>query len=145
MAAEAAGNSTSSCKKQDKQQQTQTCSCGALCGLLRNTVEATEMESGCMACGGSDHSYRTCVQVGAAIHRRLATLDPGKDMTDVVEIILRLLVWGWREARFGEEIMCLSYTPRGDVIAAGGGTGSIFFMSAQTGENILCPLSGHSR
>ena len=72
-------------------------------------------------------------------------LGPGKDMTLVVDIILRLLMWGWREARFGEEITCLSYTPGGDIISAGGSGGSVFFMSAQTGEKILCPLNGHSR
>jgi hypothetical protein len=63
----------------------------------------------------------------------------------VVDIILRrLLMWGWREARFGEAITCMSYTPWGDIIAAGGGSGSIFFMSAQTGEKIVCPVRCHS-
>ena len=66
--------------------------------------------------------------VGVALHYwpKLMTLDPGKDMMDVVEIIMRLLMWGWREARLGEEIRCLSYTPRGDVIATGGASASIF-------------------
>ena len=102
------------------------------------------MEGGCIACGGSDHSHCTCVLVGAALHRWMLQLGPGKDMTLVVDIILRLLMWGWREARFGEEITCLSYTLGGDIISAGGRGGSIFFMSAQTGEKILCPLTGHS-
>ena len=65
-------------------------------------------------------------------------------MTLVVDIILRLLMWGWREARLGERIMCMSYTPGGDIISAGGSEGSVFFMSAQTGEKILCPLNAHS-
>ena len=66
-------------------------------------------------------------------------------MTLVVDIILRLLMWGWREARFGEEITCLSYTPGGNIISAGGRGGSIFFMSAQTGEKILCLFRSHSK
>ena len=102
------------------------------------------MESGCIACSGADHSHLTCVHVGAALHRWMLQLGPGKDMTLVVDIILRLLMWGWREARFGEEITCLSYTPGGDIISAGGSGGSVFFMSAQTGEKILCPLRGHN-
>jgi WD40 repeat protein len=40
-------------------------------------------------------------------------------------------------------ITCMSYTPGGDIISAGGRGGSVFFMSAQTGEKILCPLRGH--
>ena len=79
--------------------------------------------------------------VGAALHRWMLQLGPGKDMTLVVDIILRLLMWGWRETRFGEQIECMSYTPGGDIISAGGGGGSVFFMSAQTGEKILCPLT----
>ena len=106
---------------------------------------STKMEGGCIACGGSDHFHCTCVLVGAALHRWMLQLGPGKDMTLVVDIILRLLMWGWREARFGEEITCLSYTPGGDIISAGGSGGSVFFMSAQTGEKILCPVNGHSR
>ena len=35
----------------------------------------------------------------------------------------------------------MSYTPGGDIISAGGRGGSVFFMSAQTGEKILCPLT----
>ena len=63
-------------------------------------------------------------------------------MTLVVDIILRLLMWGWREARFGEGIACLSYTKVGHVIAAGcSSRGRIYFMSAQTGEKILCPVT----
>ena len=114
-------------------------------GTATTLVGATEMESGCIACGGSDHSHCTCVLVGAALHRWMLQLGPGKDMTLVVDIILRLLMWGWREARFGEAITCLSYTPGGDIISAGGSGGSVFFMSAQTGEKILCPLRGHSK
>ena len=113
-------------------------------GTATALVGATEMEGGCIACGGSDHSHCTCVLVGAALHRWMLQLGPGKDMTLVVDIILRLLMWGWREARFGEEITCLSYTPGGDIISAGGSGGSVFFMSAQTGEKILCPLRGHN-
>jgi WD40 repeat protein len=94
------------------------------------------MESGCIACSGADHSHLTCVHVGAALHRWMLQLGPGKDMTLVVDIILRLLMWGWREARCGEPIMRLSYTPGGNIISAGGQDGSVFFMSAQTGEKI---------
>jgi WD40 repeat protein len=114
-------------------------------GTAAALVGATEMESGCIACGGSDHSHRTCVLVGAALHRWFLQLAPGKDMKEVLDIILGLLMWGWREARFGEEITCLSYTPGGDIISAGGTGGSIFFMSAQTGEKIVRPVTGHSR
>ena len=32
--------------------------------------------------------------------------------------------------------------PGGDIILAGGSEGIVFFMSAQTGEKILCPLRG---
>ena len=102
------------------------------------------MEGGCVACGGSDHSHCTCVLVGAGLHHWLQQLGPGKDMTLVVDIILRLLMWGWQDARFGEQITCLSYTPGGDIISAGGSSGSIFFMRAQTGEKILRPLRGHN-
>ena len=50
---------------------------------------ATEMgESGCIACGGSGHSHRTCVLVGAALRHLLQQSNPEKDPTDVVEIIL---------------------------------------------------------
>jgi hypothetical protein len=110
-------------------------------GTATARVGSTEMEGGCIACGGSDHSHCTCVLVGAALYSWMLQLGPGKDMTLVVDIILRLLMWGWREARFGEEITCLSYTAVGDIISAGGSEGSVFFMSAQTGEKILCPVS----
>ena len=106
---------------------------------------ATQMESGCIACSGADHSHLTCVHVGAALHRWMLQLGPGKDMTLVVDIILRLLMWGWREARCGEPIMRLSYTPGGNIISAGGQDGSVFFMSAQTGEKILCLFRSHSK
>jgi hypothetical protein len=125
------------------------CSSAAMTGggtaTATTRAGATEMEGGCIACSGADHSHLTCVRVGAALHRWMLQLGPGKDMTLVVDIILRLLMWGWREARFGEEITCLSYTPGGDIISAGGSGGSVFFMSAQTGEKILCPVNGHSR
>jgi hypothetical protein len=74
------------------------------------------MESGCIACGRTDHSHLTCVLVGAALHRWVRQWAPEKDMTLVVDIILRLLMWGWREAHFGEVLTCLSYTKLGDVI-----------------------------
>jgi len=92
------------------------------------------MQGGCTACGVSGHSHVTCVLLGAALHRWMLQLGPGKDMTLVVDIILRLLMWGWREARCGEPIITLSYTPGVDIISAGGRGGSVFFMSAQTGE-----------
>ena len=103
------------------------------------------MESGFIACGGADHSHLTCVLVGAALHRLVRqwasekdmTLVVEKDMTLVVDIILPLQMWGWREARFGEDVTCLSYTIVGDVIAAGSRSGRIFSMSAQTGEKSL--------
>jgi len=72
-------------------------------------------------------------------------------MTLVVDIILRLLMWGWREACFDDKITCLSYTKWGDVIAVSvlcesegavaSTEGNIFFMNAQTGEKILCPVT----
>ena len=65
-------------------------------------------------------------------------------MTLVVDIILRLLMWGWREAHFGEVVTCLSYTKLGDLIAAGSRSGRIFVMSAQTGEKSLCTVNAHS-
>jgi WD40 repeat protein len=103
---------------------------------LVGACTGVQMEDGCTACGVSGHSHVTCVLLGAALHRWMLQLGPGQDMTLVVDIILRLLMWGWREARCGEPIMCLSYTPGGDIISAGGQDGSVFFMSAQTGEKI---------
>ena len=96
----------------------------------------------CIACGGSGHSHCTCILLGAAVHRKL---DPHKDMTDVVDVILRLLLWDWRDARVGDNITCLGYAPSCDVIAAGSQTGKLVFINAQTGDKILCPVSGHSR
>ena len=95
---------------------------------------------GCIACGGFGHSHCTCVLLGAALHRKL---DPHKDMKDVVDAILRLLLWDWREARVDEAITCLSYAPSSGVIAAGSGKGMLYFIDAQTGEKILCPVRGH--
>jgi WD40 repeat protein len=117
------------------------------------------MESGCIACGGADHSHLTCVLVGAALHRwvrqcnnlfnllsslPITTCLQLGEMTLVVDIILRLLMWGWREAHFGEVVTCLSYTKLGDVIAAGSRSGRIFVMSAQTGEKSLFTVNAHS-
>ena len=93
----------------------------------------------CIACGGSGHSYLTCVLLGAALHRKL---DTRKDMTDVLDVILRLLLWDWkerREASVDEEITCLSYAPSCDVIAVGSRAG-ICFINAQTGEKIWSPV-----
>ena len=98
---------------------------------------------GCIACGGADHSHLTCVLVGAALHRWVRQWAPEKDMTLVVDIILRLLMWGWREAHFGEFLTCLSYTKLGDVIVAGSRSGRIFVMSAQTGEKSLCTVNAN--
>ena len=96
---------------------------------------------GCIACGGFGHSHCTCVLLGAALHRKL---DPHKDMKDVVDVILRLLLlWDWREARVDKEITCLSYAPSCDVMVAGSRAG-ICFIKAQTGEKILCPVTGHN-
>ena len=64
-------------------------------------------------------------------------------MKDVVDVILRLLLWDWRETRVDGEIMCLSYAPNCDIIAAGFKSGQLFFINAQTGEKILCPVRGH--
>ena len=66
-------------------------------------------------------------------------------MKDVVDVILRLLLWDWRETRVDGEINCLSYAPNCDIIAAGCKSGQLFFINAQTGEKILCPVSGHSQ
>ena len=93
-----------------------------------------------MACGGSGHSHRACVLLGAALHRRFLKLDSHKGMKDVVDVILRLLLWDWRETGVDEEIYCLSYAPSCDVIAAGSESGKIVFINAQTGEKILCSL-----
>jgi WD40 repeat protein len=95
----------------------------------------------CIACGRADHSHLTCVLVCAALHRWVRQWAPEKDMTLVVDIILRLLMWGWREAHFGEFLTCLSYTKLGDVIVAGSRSGRIFVMSAQTGEKRLCNVA----
>ena len=62
-------------------------------------------------------------------------------MTLVVDIILCLLMWGCREAHFGEDVTCLSYTKLGDMIAEGSRSGCIFVMSAQTGEKSLCTVT----
>ena len=60
-------------------------------------------------CGGSGHSHRVCVLLGAVLHRKL---DPHKDMKDVVDVILRLLLWDWREVCCHEVMQCLSYALR---------------------------------
>ena len=62
----------------------------------------------------------------------------------MVDVILRLLLWDWRETRVDGEIMCLSYAPNCDIIAAGFKSGQLFFINAQTGEKILCPVTGHT-
>jgi WD40 repeat protein len=113
--------------------------------VMRDTV-IPDMKKcyGCIACGGADHSHLTCVLVGAALHRWVRQWAPEKDMTLVVDNILRLLMWGWREAHFGEVVTCLSYTKLGDLIAAGSRSGRIFVMSAQTGEKSLCTVNAHS-
>ena len=110
--------------------------------VMRDTV-IPDMKKcyGCIACGGADHSHLTCVLVGAALHRWVRQWAPEKDMTLVVDNILRLLLWGWREAHFGEVVTCLSYTKLGDLIAAGSRSGRIFVMSAQTGEKRLCNVA----
>ena len=97
---------------------------------------------GCIACGGFGHSHCTCVLLGAALHRKL---DPHKDMTDLVDVILRLLLWDWKEASVGEQISCLSYAPHCGIIAAGCKAGKFVFIDAQTGENIFCPVSCSDR
>ena len=65
-------------------------------------------------------------------------------MKDVVDVILRLLLWDWRETRVDGNINCLSYAPNCDIIASGCGSGELFFIDAQTGEKILCPVSCES-
>jgi WD40 repeat protein len=62
-------------------------------------------------------------------------------MQDVVDVILRMLLWDWRETGIDDNILCLSYAPSCDVIAVGCESGKIFFIDAQMGENILCPVS----
>jgi len=58
------------------------------------------------------------------------------------DVILRLLLlWDWRETRVDGDILCLSYAPNCDIIAAGCESGKLFFINAQTGEKILCPVS----
>ena len=60
----------------------------------------------------------------------------------MVDVILRLLLWDWRETRVDGEIVCLSYAPNCDIITAGCMSGQLFFINAQTGEKILCPVRG---
>jgi WD40 repeat protein len=62
-----------------------------------------------------------------------------------VDVILRLLLWDWRETLIDGNITCLSYAPNCDIIAAGCGSGTLFFINAQTGEKILCPVTVHTR
>ena len=52
----------------------------------------------------------------------------------MVDIILRLMLWDWRETHVDEEITCLSYAPSRDVIAAGSEACTLCFINAQTGE-----------
>jgi hypothetical protein len=94
---------------------------------------------GCIVCGGSGHSHRACVVLGAALHRKLDAKD------DLVEVILRLLLWrDWGVARFDRGVACLSYGP-GDVIAIGHEGGSLHLICAGTGQKIRSMVKGRSR
>ena len=50
---------------------------------------------------------------------------------------------GWGTVRFDAGIHCVQYGPAGDVVAASDSDGRIHFICAQTGEALVCPLSGH--
>ena len=90
----------------------------------------------CAACRVAGHGNK-CVEIRKALLRLF-----GK--ADVVEKVLEHYygACGWDTARLDAEIMCVQYGPGGDVIAAGDNDGSIHFICAQTGEKILCPLTG---
>ena len=94
----------------------------------------------CAACRAAGHGDGACVVLCAGLH----ALFDGK--ADVVDLVLRHYygACGWGTARFDAGIRCVQYGPAGDVIAAGSSDGRIHFICAQTGEKILCPLSGHS-
>ena len=66
-------------------------------------------------------------------------------MKDVVDVILRLLLWDWRETRVDEDVLCLGYTLSCDDIAAGSRQGELVFINAQSGEKMLCTarVDGH--
>ena len=93
----------------------------------------------CAACRAAGHGS-ACVLLPMGLRRLLH----GKD--DLVDLVLRHYygACGWDTARFDAAIRCVQYGPAGDVIAAGDEAGRIHFICAQTGEKILCPLSGHS-
>jgi WD40 repeat protein len=103
--------------------------------LSPEDAEGRDQARGCILCGGSGHSHRACVVIGAALHRKLDAKN------DVVEVILRLLWRDWREERFERGITCLSYGP-GDVLAVGDDGGNIHLIRAETGQKILWPVSG---
>ena len=103
------------------------------------------MRRGCIVCGGSGHSHRTCVLLSAAIHHKS---DLHKDMMDVVDVILSLLLWNWRpfrEARIDVETLFLNYAPSCDVFAARSQSGKHLLIIAHTGQIIrhliLCPIA----
>ena len=94
----------------------------------------------CAACRAAGHGNACqCVEIRRALLRRF-----GK--TDVVDLILQHYygACGWRTARFDAGIHCVQHGPAGDVVAASDSDGRIHFICAQTGEKIVCPLSGHS-
>ena len=65
----------------------------------------------------------------------------------MVDLVLRHYygACGWGTARFDAGIQCVQYGPGlGDVIAAVADDRRIHFICAQTGEKILCPLTGHT-
>ena len=93
----------------------------------------------CAACLAAGHGNGACVVLCAGLH----VLFDGK--ADVVDLVLRHYygACGWSTARFDSAIMCVQYGPAGDVIAAGDGVGRLHLICAQTGEQILRPLTGH--
>ena len=96
----------------------------------------------CAACRAAGHGDGACVVLCAGLHTLLA----GK--ADVVDLVLRHYygACGWGTARFDAGIQCVQYGPGlGDVIAAGASDGRIHFICTQTGEKILCPLTGYTR
>jgi len=93
----------------------------------------------CAACRAAGHGDGACVVLCAGLH----ALFDGK--ADVVDVLLRHYygACGWGTVHIDAKIYCVQYGPAGDVIAAGSSDGRIHFICAQTGEKILCFLTGH--
>ena len=89
----------------------------------------------CHLCGGTGHGTSTCVILGTFLHAKLNA------KVDVVDLVMRF-VCEWGTIVFDDDVNCLSYAPRGDVLCIGAKGGSIQVFDVQTGEKILT-LSGN--